>query len=231
METKRAEEKWENEKPVDADGNSDLPEQEQETTSEPRVVDKRRFVKLLEEGSTTPEPAPEIPQFPSYVEELQSKLKANEERMLEYAERYREARQQMQEEVETIRARLHRTLGEQLEQGKARFIDNLLEVLDNLKRAVQSAEETQNFQSLLAGVRAIVTLFERSLEAEGVVVLDPKNESFDPRFHEAVETVEVDPDRDGFVAEVLQPGYRLGENTLIRPARVRVGRKRTMNDE
>jgi molecular chaperone GrpE (heat shock protein) len=46
-----------------------------------------------------------------------------------------------------------------------------------------------------------------------------------------VETVEVDPDRDGFVAEVLQPGYRLGENTLIRPARVRVGRKRTMNDE
>ena len=225
METKRAEEKWENEKPMDADGNSGLPEQEQETTSEPRVVDKRRFVKLLEESPPTLEPAPETPRFPSYVEELQSKLKANEERVLEYAERYREARQQMQEEVEAIRTRLHRTLGEQLEQGKARFIGNLLEVLDNLKRAVRSAEETQNFQSLLAGVRVIVTLFEQSLEAEGVAVLDPKNELFDPRFHEAVETVEVEPDRDGFVAEVLQPGYRLGENTLIRPARVRVGRR------
>jgi molecular chaperone GrpE len=225
METKRVEETWDNSNPVAVGGDSGLSEQDSETSA-PRVVDKRRFVKLLEDSEAL-EPVSEAPRFPSYVEELQSRLKEGEARLLEYAEKHREARQQMQAEVEAIRARLHRTLQEQLEQSKGRFIGNLLDVLDNLTRALRAAEETQNFQSLLTGVKAIASLFERGLEAEGVSVIDPKNEPFDPRFHEAVDTVEVEADRDGVVLEVVQPGYRLGENTLIRPARVRVGRAKT----
>jgi molecular chaperone GrpE len=187
-------------------------------------VDRRRFLKYLDEAAEAAECVEEAPRFPTYVEELQSKLKASEERLREYAEKHREARQQMQAEVDAIRARLQRTLAEQLEQRKAQFIGNLLDVLDNLNRALRAAEETQNFQGLLAGVRAIATLFERSLEAEGVSVINPLDQPFDPRFHEAVDTAAVGPDRDGLVVDVLQPGYRLGEMTLVRPAQVRVGR-------
>jgi molecular chaperone GrpE len=189
----------------------------------PRVIDKRRFQRLLDEDWSAVEPIPETPHYPSYVEELQNKLKASEERLLGYAEQVREARQQMQTEVEAVRDRLRRTMAEQLDQSKAQLISRLLEVLDNLNRAIQAAEATPSFEGLLTGIRATASLFERSLEAQGVSVIDPQGEPFDPRFHEAVESVAVEPERDGLVVEVLQPGYKLGEATLIRPARVRVG--------
>lgn len=222
METKLAEENVGGGS-VEVGGRSHPPEPEGEGAG-PRVVDRRRFLKYLDEAAEAAECVEEAPRFPTYVEELQSKLKASEERLREYAEKHREARQQMQAEVDAIRARLQRTLAEQLEQRKAQFIGNLLDVLDNLNRALRAAEETQNFQGLLAGVRAIATLFERSLEAEGVSVINPLDQPFDPRFHEAVDTAAVGPDRDGLVVDVLQPGYRLGEMTLVRPAQVRVGR-------
>lgn len=192
----------------------------------PRVIDKRRFQRLLDEDWSAIEPIPEMPRLPSYVEELQAKLKAGEERVLEYAEQVREARQQMQTEVEAIRDRLRRAMAEQLDQSKAQFLGSFLDVLDNLKRAIQTAEATPHFEGLLTGIKATTSLFERRLESQGVSVIDPKGQPFDPRFHEAVESVTVEPERDGLVVEVLQPGYKLGEATLIRPARVRVGQGR-----
>lgn len=198
----------------------ELPPRDDEKT---RVIDRRRFRRLLDEDVSPGELIPEPPRYPSYVEELQTKLKASEERLLDYAEKVRQARQEMQSEVEAIRDRLRRTMAEQLDQSKARFMGHLLEVLDNLKRAIQSAETTQHFEGLLNGVKATAALFERSLEAEGVSLINPQGEPFDPRLHEAVETVAVEPERDGLVVEVLQPGYKLGEDILIRPARVRVG--------
>lgn len=196
----------------------------------PRVIDKRRFQRLLSEDWTTVEPIPETPRYPSYVEELQAKLAASEERLLAYAEQVRQARQQMQTEVEAIRDRLRRQVAEQVDQSKAQLIGSLLEVLDNLNRAIQAAEATPSFEGLLAGIKATAALFERSLAAQGVSVIDPRGEPFDPHLHEAVESVTVEPERDGLVIEVLRPGYKLGEATLIRPARVRVGKADSTQD-
>lgn len=212
----------------DTPSSHDRPEAEREEMDEgkPRVIDKRRFLRLLEEDLSTVEPVEEPPRYPSYVEELQNKLKASEARLLEYAEQVRQARQQMQSEVDAIRERLRRTTADQLQQSKARFIARLLDVLDNLKRAIEAGQQTRNIEGLLEGIQATATLFERSLEAEGVSIINPRGEPFDPRFHQVVETVPVEPERDGVVVEVLQPGYRLGEETLIRPAQVRVGKAR-----
>lgn len=201
-------------------------DREEVDEGKPRVVDKRRFLRLLEEDLSTVEPVEEQPRYPSYVEELQNKLKASEARLLEYAEQVRQARQQMQSEVDAIRERLRRTMADQLHQSKAQFIARLLDVLDNLKRAIEAGQQTRNVEGLLEGIRATAALFERHLEAEGVSIINPLGEPFDPRFHHVVETVPVEPERDGMVIEVLQPGYRLGEDTLIRPAQVRVGKAR-----
>ncbi|MCS6807032.1 MAG: nucleotide exchange factor GrpE [Acidobacteriota bacterium] len=189
----------------------------------PRVVDKRRFRRLLDEDVPTGELLPEPPRYPSYVEELQSKLQAGEARLLEYAEQMRQARQQMDAELEAIRERLRRNMQEQVEQSKSQFVGPMLDVLDNLKRAIEAAEATRNFDALLDGLKVTAAMFERHLQAFGVVLIGSPGEPFDPRFHEAVESVAVEPERDGQIVEVIQPGYRLGDAVLIRPARVRVG--------
>lgn len=193
------------------------------TDEKPRVVDKRRFRRFLEEDVPPGELLPEPPRYPSYVEELQNKLQAGEARLLEYAEQMRQARQQMDAELEAIRERLRRNMQEQVEQSKSQFVGPMLDVLDNLKRAIEAAEATRNFDALLAGLKVTTAMFERNLQAFGVALIGSPGEPFDPRLHEAVESVAVEPERDGLIVEVVQPGYRLGDAVLIRPARVRVG--------
>lgn len=222
METERTLEQQDAAAQRDVGRGSD-PEAQPLEDDRPRVVDKRRFRRLLDEDASSTGSTPEPPRYPSYVEELQNRLHMSEERMREYAEKVREARRQMESEVDAIRDRLRRNMAEQLDQSKAQFIGSLLEVLDNLQRAIQSAEATQHFEGLLDGLKATTALFERSLEAQGVSLIHPVGEPFDPHLHEAVESVPVEPERDGRVVAVVQPGYKLGEATLIRPARVRVG--------
>ena len=190
----------------------------------PRVIDSRRYLRLLDEKPGEGIPTAEPPRFPTFVEELQSKVKASEDRVLEYVERYRQSREQMEKEVEAIRGRLERTLQERLNQWRAQFIRGLLDVLDNLRRALQAAESDRSDSPIAAGMRATLSLFEKSLETEGVAPINPVGEVFDPRFHEAIDTIPVDSERDGQVVEVVERGYRLGDLALIRPAKVRVGR-------
>ncbi len=57
------------------------------------------------------------------------------------------------------------------------------------------------------------------LKRNGIEVVDPKGEKFDPNRHEALSTVPVEGAEPGTVVEVLQKGYRLDEQ-LVRPARV-----------
>jgi molecular chaperone GrpE len=192
----------------------------------PRVVDKRRFLRLLDSEVESGSLAEPTPRFPSFVEELQTRLKLSEDRMAAVEQAYREARSNMEHEVDAVRQRLNRALDERVEQSRAQFVRNLLAVLDHLRRAVRSAEETTNMQALVEGVQAIVSMFERALQSEGVSEVRALNQPFDPRWHEVVDVVEVGPEQDGIVIEVIEPGYQLGEKTLIRPARVRVGQSK-----
>ncbi len=199
------------------------PEPESDDTH-PRVVDRRRFVRLLDEESSVEAPVEERPRYPTYVEELQSRLRISEERLQALERAFQQARDHMREEIESFRQRQMRLLEERVEHRLAQILGPVLDVFDELKRALRAAEQTENAQALREGIRAILALFERRLQACGITILNPLHQPFDPEQHEAVEVREVEPERDGLVLDVLEPGYRLGEKTLIRPARVRVGR-------
>jgi molecular chaperone GrpE len=58
-----------------------------------------------------------------------------------------------------------------------------------------------------------------TLGRHGIEAVDPKGEEFDPTLHEALSTQPVEGTESGTVVEVMQKGYRMGEQ-LIRPARV-----------
>lgn len=99
------------------------------------------------------------------------------------------------------------------------MILSLLEVLDGFDRALNHIDDAPS--SVAQGVQAIHRNLLGVLERHGVTRFDSLGEPFDPRFHDAIGTVDSDDVESGTVADELQRGYRWGDEVL-RPARVRV---------
>ncbi len=97
--------------------------------------------------------------------------------------------------------------------------------MDNLQRAVEAAEGGGSKEALLDGLRGTINGFENLLVNAGAEPVEAVGEQFDPELHEAVDTTEVEPEREGEVTAQYSRGYRMG-GQLLRPARVQVGRAR-----
>lgn len=107
-----------------------------------------------------------------------------------------------------------------LQTAEAGLIKKLLPIIDNLERALQSAQESEA-AGLKEGVAKVLELMLDTLAKEGLEVIDPEGESFDPEHHEAMMVVETDECPEDTVTDVVQKGYRFG-GVLLRPAMVRV---------
>ena len=95
-------------------------------------------------------------------------------------------------------------------------------MLDDLERALQSAgldPEGDSPDGLAQACCSSSASLRETLARNGVEAVDPKGEKFDPSWHEALSTLPAEGTEPGTVVEVLQKGYRLGDQ-LIRPARV-----------
>jgi molecular chaperone GrpE len=196
---------------------------EDSSAEEIRVNDRRR-VNL--DGEAIGQEAVDAPsQKPSVVEQLEASKRAAEQKLVEVQSRFEQLRSQMQRETDETRQRLNRAADERARREKAEFVSSLLPVVDNLHRAIESADSS-SFESLLAGVRGTANGFENALIAAGVEPVKSVGAQFDPELHEAVDTIEVEPERDGLVTAEHSRGYRMGDR-LLRPARVQVGRART----
>ena len=114
-----------------------------------------------------------------------------------------------------------------VERARRTVLVELLDVLDNLDRALRLArpEPVEEAQALLRGVELVRDQFLAKLESFGVKRLAALGQPFDANRHEAVTVQPVDdPARDGQVLAVVKEGYAIGDD-LLRPAAVVVGRK------
>lgn len=107
-----------------------------------------------------------------------------------------------------------------LQTAEAGLIKKLLPIIDNLERALQSAPESEA-AGLKEGVAKVLELMLDTLAKEGLEIIDPEGESFDPEHHEAMMVVETDECPEDTVTDVVQKGYRFG-GVLLKPAMVRV---------
>ncbi len=101
-----------------------------------------------------------------------------------------------------------------------KFAKELLEVVDNLERAIKDAEDTGADDASLKGIRLTHKVLLSILEKNGVVAVGNVGDTFNPEIHEAV-GVFPEAEKD-IIGQVLQKGYILNERTL-RPAMVMVG--------
>ena len=182
-------------------------------TPEFQVVDKRQFLDL---DKLDTKPAEEKPRYPSFVEELMT-------RMAEMEKKFEERKKQIDEEIERTKVRLEADFERRLDLDKQKIVLPFLEVLDNLQRAIDAASQTGSLQQLKEGVQMTADLFCSKLQAIGVESIESLDKLFDPNVAQAVGRVPVsDAERDGTVVEELQTGYTM-DGQLLRPAQVRVG--------
>jgi len=165
-----------------------------------------------------PDPATELP-APTAEEEVEAEetqtqleqLTAERDRLLDRLAR-------LQAEFENARKRAERERAEARDFVTASAVEQFLPVVDNFELALKS---TGTEKQLRSGVSLIVKQMEEILEKMQVKVVPTVGELFDPRFHEALGTVERDDIPDQHVAEEVRRGYKIRER-LLRPALVRV---------
>jgi molecular chaperone GrpE len=129
---------------------------------------------------------------------------------------YLELARRTQADFENYRKRTAKDLAAAGTRAKLGLVRDLLPVVDNLERALESAESDDG---LAEGVRLVLADLQGVLAREGVVAVEPRGERFDPTVHEALSTRPQDGAEPGVVLDVVLKGYRMSD-TVIRPARV-----------
>ncbi len=179
-----------------------------------QVTDRRSW--LEDEDLIERAPTPER-RYPSFVEELKGRTELAEQKL-------KERIKDVEAENEAFRDRLDKDMERRLEQKKMDLLRGFLEVTDNFERALQAFEQTSSREELKKGIQLNLELFLQKLKTAGVEPLDVLGKPFDPHQSEAVGVIPVeDPDLDDQVVEVVQQGYRFGDQ-LLRPAHTRVGK-------
>jgi molecular chaperone GrpE len=145
---------------------------------------------------------------------------ANEEERIveqpeEQPEDYLALAQRIQADFENYRKRAAREAAAAGERAKSGLVRELLPIVDNLERALASAEDGE--QHLAEGVRLVHSELLAVLERNGIQQFDPAGDKFDPSEHEALSVRE--EGESGVVLDVVEKGYR-ANGTVLRPARV-----------
>ena len=138
-----------------------------------------------------------------------------EERIVEQPEDYLALAQRVQADFENYRKRVAKETAAAGERARSGLVRELLPIVDNLERALASAEDGE--QHLAEGVRLVHSELIAVLERNGVEQFDPAGDKFDPSEHEALSVRE--DGEPGLVLDVVEKGYR-SNGTVLRPARV-----------
>jgi molecular chaperone GrpE len=187
-----------------------------------RVVDKRRFGGggAAPAGTAGAAPQAEQPDRSSTADAVpQDELALAQAQATEY----RDHLQRLQADFENFRKRTIRSQERLVESELQRFVQQLLEVLDEFDLALIAAERSPDFESFRKGVELVYAKLADTLRSEGLERIAAEGKPFDPNEHEALmQTGE--GDGEPHVAEVFRQGYKL-RGSVIRPASVRVERE------
>lgn len=157
-------------------------------------------------------------QLAQAVEELEELVDREEAR----AREWKQAAVKIKADFENYKKRQPKRKENWQKKAQQRLAQDLLSVMDNLERAVMSANEDS---ALLQGVKMVADQLFETLNRRGLQKIDPVGEEFNPRYHNAVEVRQ--HDEHNRILDTKRPGYLHGEKVL-RPADVVVG-KNTQN--
>ena len=137
------------------------------------------------------------------VEQLKQDLVAAEKRVL-----------LAQADLENYRKRVQRERDDELKFANSPLLNDLLPVVDNLQRALQSAEGSEQASGIVDGIKLVEKQLLEAMKKRGCEPIDAEGQPFDPNFHEAIlqqPSGDVEP---GTVLQVTQTGYKLFDRCI-----------------
>ena len=128
----------------------------------------------------------------------------------------------LQAEFDNFRKRTLREKMALIESGGSDVWKAILPVLDDMERAIAASEKSEDITALREGEKLIYNKFVDIMRQKGVVEIEAKEKEFDADLHEAVARFAAGEEKSGKVIDVVQRGYKQGEQVL-RYAKVVVG--------
>ena len=122
-------------------------------------------------------------------------------------------------ELDNLRKRAARDREEISTRIKANLIGDLLPAMDAFRLGMEDARKREEAKGVVDGFAMVLTQFESVLGENGLSLIDPCGEPFDPNLHEAVARENSEDVDEGLVLSTVRVGYKLGER-LLRPAAV-----------
>ncbi|NJD58421.1 MAG: nucleotide exchange factor GrpE [Anaerolineales bacterium] len=180
----------------------------------------------LQEETAVPAQSEEINEVPAVIpEEEIEQLRAELDQALAKSNEYLNGWQRERAEFINYKKRIEREQSQGGQNALGNAIRRYLDIADDLGRALKDKNRpTEGNGAIWAeGIDLIHRKLLAAFEADGVKLIDAKDQFFDPNLHEAISHEDSPDHESGQIIDVVQPGYTLGER-VIRPARVRVAR-------
>jgi molecular chaperone GrpE len=174
-------------------------------------------------GQTSAEEALEPPPEAGEAEQFERRARLAEDRLTEVLHAYRKVKT----ENEGFRDRVTRDVERSFNRRHEKLLLKFIDILDNLDRALEAAEQTYAGNTLIEGLILVRTQLLQTLQQEGLERIPVLGLPFDPAISEAVGTQHVDdPEHDHVVVREVMRGYKL-HGRVARPSRVFVGQHKS----
>lgn len=184
-------------------------EKRQEEATEQAAAEEEASVESADEGAEAATEETEVDALKRQVGEFQDQMLRT------------------QAEMQNVRRRAEIDVDKARKFAVEKFVKELLPVADSLEKAVESAQEKDAADDVVASIREgaemTLNLFMTSIEKFNVKQLDPVGEPFDPQYHEAMSMVPAPDAEPNSVVTVVQKGYTLNDR-VVRPAMVMVAK-------
>ena len=167
----------------------------------------------------------EISSLGSQVKAVKEELKSTDKEAGEYLDYLK----RLKAEFENYKRRSQKERERIVSWSNEDLIKQFLPVLDDLERAVDSSQQSNNnLASLMEGMRMILDQLKAILQKQGLQEIEAKGEEFDPHFHEALMSIDLAEYPDNLVVEEMRKGYKLN-NKILRSAMVKVNKRSEEN--
>ena len=155
------------------------------------------------------------------IEKVLSKTKKLVQEKDNLSKEYLKHLERLQADFDNYKKRQEKKQKEFIEFANRELLNDLLTVLDNLERALDSTKNDKNVKSIKEGINNTLKGFYNILKKKGVVPMKSIGHRFDPYKHEAVMKIETDKHSEDMVTEEFLKGYYI-KSKVLRPAMVKV---------
>ena len=160
------------------------------------------------------------PRYSKELKRLKDDLKAEQEKSNNYLIRLK----YLKADFDNYSKRVDREIAEATRESNLKLVVSLLDVIDDLERAIETASISRNMKNLIDGIKMVHKNFITILEREGLNRIEAIGKPFDPNVHEILTKIPSNKYDENIVIEEIRKGFMFKEK-IIRPSIVKISCK------